>query len=293
MNAATSEIALAASDLSRRAEQQAASLEESTAAIREITSTVERTAEGTELARQLVSSATSDAQKSSEVVRNAVDAMGRIEKSSKDISQIIGAIDEIAFQTNLLALNAGVEAARAGETGRGFAVVASEVRALAQRSAEAAREIKNLITGANSEVAIGVTLVTETGNALERITGQVTEINRVVSEIATATSEQSSALKQVNIAIGAMDQDTQKNAAMVEETTAASHSLRQEAENLAMSVGQFRISGSQSKSRLSALDRSGRAVATPIRALKNTGGQGGAAVRKPARDEQEESWEEF
>ena len=172
------EIATASDDLSRRTEQQAASLEETAAALDEVTSTVKKTTDGAKQARTVVSEARGDAEKSGEIVRRAVEAMGRIEKSSPEISQIIGVIDEIAFQTNLLALNAGVEAARAGEAGRGFAVVASEVRALAQRSAEAAKEIKGLITTSNTEVGNGVKLVAETGESLARIVGKVSQINR-------------------------------------------------------------------------------------------------------------------
>ena len=174
---ATSEISTAADDLSRRTEQQAASLEETAAALDQITATVKKTADGAGHAREVVASAKSDAEKSDQVVRQAVAAMSEIEHSSQQISQIIGVIDEIAFQTNLLALNAGVEAARAGDAGRGFAVVASEVRALAQRSAEAAKEIKGLISASTKQVEQGVDLVGETGKALERIIAEVTEIN--------------------------------------------------------------------------------------------------------------------
>ncbi len=165
----------------------------------------------------------------------------RSRKSAHQISQIIGVIDEIAFQTNLLALNAGVEAARAGDAGRGFAVVASEVRALAQRSAEAAKEIKELISASTSQVSQGVELVTETGKSLDRILTQVTDINAVVTEIAAGAREQATGLEEVNTAINQMDQVTQQNAAMVEETTAASHALSQETAQLADLVSQFRV----------------------------------------------------
>lgn len=236
------EITSAADDLSKRTEQQAASLEQTAAALDEITATVKKAAESAAHARDVVASAKHDAERSGAVVKRTVDAMGGIEKSSQQISQIIGVIDEIAFQTNLLALNAGVEAARAGEAGRGFAVVASEVRALAQRSAEAAKEIKGLIQASSGQVEQGVQLVAETGSSLERIISQVTEINAVVTEIASGAQEQATSLQQVNTAINQMDQSTQQNAAMVEQSTAASHSLTREAVQLSDLVGEFSTS---------------------------------------------------
>ena len=235
----TGEISSAADDLSRRTEQQASSLEETAAALEQITATVKKTAEGAKHARDVVSTAKVDADKSGEVVREAMTAMTGIEKSSKQISQIIGVIDEIAFQTNLLALNAGVEAARAGDAGRGFAVVASEVRALAQRSAEAAKEIKGLISASTAQVDQGVTLVTQTGKALERIVAQVVEINAIITDIAASAQEQATGLQQVNAAVNEMDKVTQQNAAMVEETTAAAHSLAGETEELGRLVGRY------------------------------------------------------
>ena len=235
------EISTASDDLARRAEQQAAGLEETTATLGEVATAVKKSAEGAGHAQQVVASADNDAKQSAVVVREAVDAMSTIAKSSQKISQIIGVIDEIAFQTNLLALNAGVEAARAGEAGRGFAVVASEVRALAHRSAEAAKEIKGLISDSAGQVDKGVELVAETGRALERIMEQVTEINVVVGEIAAGAQEQSTALQQINSAIDEMNQVTQQNAAMVEESTAAGHSLSDESSRLAQLVGQFRV----------------------------------------------------
>jgi methyl-accepting chemotaxis protein len=235
------EIAQAADDLSRRTEQQAANLEETAAALEEITTTVRRTAEGAKHAGAAVNQARSDADQSGAVVREAVAAMSAIETSAAQISQIIGVIDEIAFQTNLLALNAGVEAARAGDAGRGFAVVASEVRALAQRSADAAKEIKALISTSSQQVGRGVGLVGETGRALERIVGQVAEISTVMTEIAASAQEQATGLAEVNTAVNEMDQVTQQNAAMVEQSTAASHALAGETEQLAKLTGQFRL----------------------------------------------------
>jgi methyl-accepting chemotaxis protein len=235
------EISSAADDLSRRTEQQASSLEETAAALEEITVTVKKTAEGARHARDVVSTAKVDADKSGDVVREAMAAMTDIDKSSKQISEIIGVIDEIAFQTNLLALNAGVEAARAGDAGRGFAVVASEVRALAQRSAQAAKEIKGLISASTAQVAQGVRLVTRTGEALGRIVTQVVEINTVITDIAASAQEQSTGLQQVNTAVNEMDQVTQKNAAMVEEMTAAAHGLAGETEELGQLVARYQI----------------------------------------------------
>jgi methyl-accepting chemotaxis protein len=189
----------------------------------------------------VVAAADADAKKSSTVVREAVGAMDAIAKSAGQISQIIGVIDEIAFQTNLLALNAGVEAARAGDAGRGFSVVASEVRALAQRSAAADKEIKALISASTTQVEHGVRFVGETGKSLERMMAQVVEINAVVGEIAAGAKEQAIGLAEVNTAINQMDQMTQRNAAMVEESTAATHTLSQETAQLSDLIGQFRL----------------------------------------------------
>jgi methyl-accepting chemotaxis protein len=185
--------------------------------------------------------ARADADKSGEVIRQAHEAMGAIEKSSREISQIIGVIDEIAFQTNLLALNAGVEAARAGDAGRGFAVVASEVRALAQRAADAAKQIKGLISTSTTQVEGGVLLVKEVGALLERIAGQVTQINEVVADIATSAKEQSTGLQEINTAVTQMDQMTQQNAAMAEEASASSQSLRKGSEQLSELVAEFKL----------------------------------------------------
>jgi methyl-accepting chemotaxis protein len=241
LNAGAQEITQASDDLAKRTEQQAASLEETAAALDQITATVKKTADGAVEARKVVAVARDDAETSSSVVRDAVSAMTRIEQSSQQIGQIIGVIDEIAFQTNLLALNAGVEAARAGDAGRGFAVVASEVRALAQRSAQAAKEIKGLISASTDEVAQGVELVGATGRALSRIAEQIAQINGVVTEIAASAQEQATGLHQVNAAVNQMDQVTQQNAAMVEQATAAAHSLREETNALSALMAQFRI----------------------------------------------------
>ena len=235
------EISTASDDLSHRTEQQAASLEETAAALNEITETLKRSAEGVKHASQLIANADGDAKKGAVVVKQAVDAMGAISKSSQQIGQIIGVIDEIAFQTNLLALNAGVEAARAGDAGKGFAVVASEVRGLAQRSADAAKEIKSLISTSTAQVTGGVKLVADTGSALERIIAQVAEINQVVADLASGAVEQASGIEQVNAALNQMEQSTQRNATMVEESTAASHSLKQETSQLATLVDQFKV----------------------------------------------------
>ncbi|CAN7152904.1 methyl-accepting chemotaxis protein [Pararhizobium sp. LjRoot238] len=237
----SAELSSAANDLSKRTEQQAAALEETAAALDEITATVRASSSRANEARDMVRATKESAGKSGEIVRSAVSAMSRIEGSSSRISQIIGVIDEIAFQTNLLALNAGVEAARAGEAGRGFAVVAQEVRELAQRSANAAKEIKTLISASASEVEGGVSLVRATGDALLEIEKLVLRVNDHVDSIATAAREQSTALAEINTSVNHMDQMTQKNAAMVEETTAASETLAEESRQLQTLLARFKL----------------------------------------------------
>ncbi len=237
------QMAQSAEDLSKRTEQQAASLEETAAAVDQITVTVRSSAERAKDADQIVRQAKRSADDSAVVVNNAIDAMGRIEEASRQIEQIIGVIDEIAFQTNLLALNAGIEAARAGEAGKGFAVVAMEVRELAQRSAAAAQEIKGLINKSTNEVNSGSQFVQETGTVLAKISAQIVTISQHVEMIARASHDQSSALQEVNSTVNQMDQMTQQNAAMVEETTAASRELANEADALLHLVRQFKIDG--------------------------------------------------
>jgi methyl-accepting chemotaxis protein len=241
MDDSTRELRAATDDLSRRTEQQAAALEQTSAALDEITAVVKTSSQRAQEASRMVGEATSDAAHSAVIVRDAVEAMGRIEQASSEISQIINVIDEIAFQTNLLALNAGVEAARAGDAGKGFAVVAQEVRELAQRSAHAAKDIKTLITKSGEEVGAGVKLVHKTGEALQKIESQVSDINGHIQSIATAAQEQSVGLAEVNTAVNQMDQVTQKNAAMVEETSAATHKLSQDAASLAEMIAWFRL----------------------------------------------------
>ncbi|MFC3097217.1 methyl-accepting chemotaxis protein [Alteraurantiacibacter palmitatis] len=239
ISTASTEIRTASDDLALRNEQQAARLEETSAAMNQVTGSVRGTAENAREMQQAIAGAHHDASEGGAVVSRAVDAMAAIEASAQQISQIISVIDGIAFQTNLLALNAGVEAARAGDAGKGFAVVATEVRALAQRSADAAKDIKALITTSSSQVAEGVQLVGQTGAALERIVTKVGDVNELVSGIADAASAQAENLQQVNAAVSEMDRMTQQNAAMVEQSTAAARGLADESAGLMRLVTRF------------------------------------------------------
>ncbi|OYX34929.1 MAG: chemotaxis protein [Caulobacterales bacterium 32-69-10] len=289
-------ISASSDDLSQRTEQQAASLEETAAALDEITATVRRSAEGAKEATEAASSAKAEAVKSGEVMGEAVAAMSEIEQSSGQIGQIIGVIDEIAFQTNLLALNAGVEAARAGEAGRGFAVVAQEVRALAQRSAEAAKEIKTLIASSTEQVKRGVKLVGDTGEALGGIAVKVTKIDALIAEMAQSAQEQATGLGQVNVAVNQMDQVTQQNAAMVEEATAAASGLRSEADGMADLIAQFQTGAPRASAR-PAPSRPKPAVAgrdapaaNPVRRAQ---AKLAVSLRAGGAQPQSQDWEEF
>ncbi len=291
----TSEISNSASDLAKRTEQQAASLEETAAALNELTAQVNSSAENARTAADNVNLACEDAEKSGEVVQKAIASMQGIEQSSTEVSRIIGVIDEIAFQTNLLALNAGVEAARAGEAGKGFAVVAQEVRELAQRSANAAKEIKTLINTSAVQVKEGVELVGRAGGTLHKISEQVMNINGLIRQISASASEQAIGLKEINQAMNQMDQVTQQNAAMVEEATAASVALNDEAQTLNALVLRFRVSGQSNASTLRSTAQQMRAAAAPAPAYRSPApaprravpqSHGSAAVAQ-------DNWEEF
>ncbi|RWX81267.1 methyl-accepting chemotaxis protein [Neorhizobium lilium] len=283
------EVSASADDLSKRTEQQAASLEETAAALDQITVNVANSSKRADEARKVAVLANESAAQSGKVVANAVDAMQKIEQSSSEISNIIGVIDEIAFQTNLLALNAGVEAARAGEAGKGFAVVAQEVRELAQRSAKAAKEIKDLIRNSSAEVQSGVKLVSDTGSALKTIEGYIVTVNQHMDSIATSAKEQSVGLGEVNTAVNQMDQVTQQNAAMVEETSAAGASLANESGRLRELISQFQLGSALRQTAVVMADNAGhRPIQSPVRRLAGKVAQafsGNAAVK--------ESWEEF
>jgi methyl-accepting chemotaxis protein len=297
---AAAEISTGSQDLASRTESQAASIEETAASMHEITATVKQNADNAQAASQLATVARDAADKGGAVMGNVVTAMGQIEGSAAKISDIVGLIDEIAFQTNLLALNASVEAARAGEAGKGFAVVAQEVRALAQRSADASREIKTLITASNGQVREGGKLVGQAGESLTEIVTAVKKVSDIVSEIAAASREQATGLEQVNTAVGTMDEMTQRNGALVEETSASAQSLSQQAAQLAQLVSFFRTGAAGSKpaatavaaapSKVTALRPAAKPAASAapkaVPALKSTG----SAQPKPENDA---DWQEF
>ena len=241
LNATSSEVRSAADDLSRRTESQAASLEEAAAALDQVTASVRSTAQIAVRTTSSLQEVKGEARQAGDVMRQTVDAVQQIERSAAEIAKIIGVIDEIAFQTNLLALNAGVEAARAGEAGKGFAVVAMEVRALAQRSAEAAKDIRGLINESTRQVQDGVQKANASGSALERISGRVDQLTDQIVEISASTKEQSGALVQINEAIGNLDQVTQQNAAMVEQANAAAVSMSRDADGMQALVGGFKL----------------------------------------------------
>ncbi len=266
INAGAAEIRASADDLAKRTEQQAASVEETAAALEQVTRTVKDSARRAEDVGQLVATTRTGAERSGAVVRNAVAAMTEIEKSSGEIGNIIGVIEDIAFQTNLLALNAGIEAARAGEAGKGFAVVAQEVRALAERSANAAKEIKVLISVSSGHVGTGVSLVGETGRELEQIVRAVQEISDNIDAIVTASREQSTGLSEINTAVTTMDHGTQQNAAMVEQQTAASHTLATEADGLMALLRQFNLGNGTAGTRPAQDMQTARRVSSPAQA---------------------------
>ncbi len=289
VSATTVEITDAARDFSQRAEQQAAAIEETAASLNQVTEAASAASMRAEEAGRVVNATRREAEQSSSIVTRAIDAMGRIEKSSSEIGNIIGVIDEIAFQTNLLALNAGVEAARAGEAGKGFAVVAQEVRELAQRSAQAAKEIKVLVGASGENVRTGVSLVDEAGRALTHIAGQIAVIDGHVEAIAAATGEQARSIRDINGVVDRMEGGTQQNAAMAEQTSAAIQSLNDEISKLVTMLSQFRT-GSPARSP-AALSSAPRAAAPQTRQLA-------PARARPARSGSvaaatQTDWEEF
>ena len=307
----SSQIAAGNQELSGRTEQQASALEETAASMEELTATVRQSADNAKQANQVAVSASEAAAKGGEVVEQVVTTMDAIAASSKKIAEIINVIDGIAFQTNILALNAAVEAARAGDQGRGFAVVAGEVRNLAQRSAQAAREIKSMISDSVQKVDAGSKLVNNAGASMREIVGQVKRVTDLIGEITTASQEQSSGIGQVNEAVTQMDQGTQQNAALVEESAAAADNLKEQAERLIQAVSVFRLSAAVTSQVIAQARSAPRAYkpADKVTAAKATapsvarpGPQRAPAARPAARaavieaakgKDQADNWEEF
>ncbi|MFN4277923.1 MAG: methyl-accepting chemotaxis protein [Ferrovibrio sp.] len=303
VKSASAEISTGSQDLAQRTESQAASIEETAASMHEITTTVKQNADNAQAASQMAAMARDAANKGGQVMGDVVNAMGRIEGSAGKIADIVGLIEEIAFQTNLLALNASVEAARAGEAGKGFAVVAQEVRSLAQRAADASRDIKTLITESNGQVREGGKLVGQAGETLTEIVGAVKKVTDIVSEIAAASREQSTGLEQINTAVGQMDEMTQRNGALVEETSASAQALSEQAAELANLVGFFKtgnnsaaapaVSAAKPAAKVVALKKP--AAAKPVVAAKTTAQAKPAAkpAAQPAQQANDEDWQEF
>jgi len=305
INTASKEIAAGNSDLSQRTEEQASSLEETAASMEELTSTVKQNAENAKQANQLAISSSNVATKGGEVVRESVSTMAQISDSSKKIADIISVIDGIAFQTNILALNAAVEAARAGEQGRGFAVVAAEVRNLAQRSANAAKEIKTLITDSVSKVESGTAQVTQAGKTMDEIVESIKRVTDIMAEITAASAEQSQGIEQVNKAITQMDEVTQQNAALVEEAAAAAESMEEQAQTMNEVVGRFNLGEEAAPVARQAVSHK---TAAPAKAIASARRPAPVLARKPAQElaskskpkalpkkvtKEGEEWEEF
>ncbi len=312
---ASSEIAQGNHDLSARTEQTSSNLQETAAAMEQFTSTIQQSAQSAQQASSLANGAASVARKGGDVVSQVVSTMEEIQRSSSKIADIIGVIDGIAFQTNILALNAAVEAARAGEQGRGFAVVASEVRSLAGRSAEAAKEIKQLIGVSVDKVEAGSSLVQQAGSTMQEIVQSVQRVTDMIGEITAASTEQSAGIAQVNQAVGNLDQMTQQNAALVEESTAAAQSLREQADQLAQAVSQFKVNGATDtlaaprRAAPATMAAPARPVSAPVArplqgkapapsaprlaAARAPASAGKPAPARPAARAQEDDWESF
>jgi len=289
INSASSEIASGNADLSNRTEQQASSLEETASSMEQLTGTVRLNAENAEQASSLASQASDIAVKGREVIQEVVETMSSINQSSQQISDIIGVIDGIAFQTNILALNAAVEAARAGEQGRGFAVVASEVRTLAQRSAEAAKDIKELISGSVAKIASGNTLVNQSGETMGNVVTSIKRVNDIMSEIAAASAEQSTGIDEISKAVSQMDEMTQQNAALVEEAAAAAESMQQQSEQLAERVATFKLTADEENDDLPAIVPKGLPKSPASNKVKSVNKLAQLRTSAPEEDE----WESF